>query len=135
MRKMNYKKIRSRRGISLAEVMIALAIITIVSAAALSLTLSSAKVDAMALRTTQITMAGENALECFRYADNDGDFGELLKKTGNYTSSVNGVYTLEEEMYTITVNADYTNNTMSFVAKTNDEAQKELHKYSFTKGN
>ena len=129
MRRINDNKNRSRRGISLVEVVVALAVITIISAAALSLVISSARVDANSLRSTQVMMAAENALECYRFAESKEEFAALLEKTGDYKGS-DGVFVLTEKSYTITVN--YTDMQLTFSATDSDG--KEIYKYEFNKG-
>lgn len=128
-RRINVKRNRSRRGISLVEVVVALTVIAIISSAALSLVISSARVDANSLRSTQVMMAAENVLECYRFAENDGDFADLLQKTGDYKGS-DGVFVLTEKSYTITVN--YTDTQLTFSATDSDG--KEIYKYEFNKG-
>ena len=128
-RRINVKRNRSRRGISLVEVVVALTVITIISAAALSLVISSARVDANSLRSTQVMMAAENALECYRFAESKEEFAALLEKTGDYKGS-DGVFVLTEKSYTITVN--YTDTQLTFSATDSDG--KEIYNYEFYKG-
>lgn len=128
-RRINVKRNRSRRGISLVEVIVALAVITIISTAALSLVISSARVDANSLRSTQVMMAAENVLECYRFAESKEEFAALLEKTGDY-KKVDGAYVLTEKAYVITVH--YTNTKLTFSATDSDE--KEIYKYEFNKG-
>ena len=120
---------RSRRGISLVEVIVALAVITIISTAALSLVISSARVDANSLRSTQVMMAAENALECYRFAESKEEFAALLEKTGDYKGS-DGVFVLTEKSYVITVH--YTNTKLTFSATDGDG--EEIYSYEFDKG-
>lgn len=61
------KNVKRRRGFSLLEAIIALAVITIVSAATVSLLLSSASLDGENFRMMQIYNEAENAVECFRF--------------------------------------------------------------------
>jgi prepilin-type N-terminal cleavage/methylation domain-containing protein len=128
-RRINAMRNRSRRGISLVEVVVALAVITIISAAALSLVISSARVDANSLRSTQVTIAAENSLECYRFAESEEKFAELLEKTGDY-KKVDGAYVLTEKAYVITVN--YTNTKLTFSATDGDG--EEIYSYEFDKG-
>jgi prepilin-type N-terminal cleavage/methylation domain-containing protein len=129
MRRSSTKSARSRRGISLVEVVVALAVITIISAAALSLVISSARVDANSLRSTQVMIAAENSLECYRFAKSEEKFAELLEKTGDY-KKVDGAYVLTEKAYVITVN--YTDTKLTFSATDSDG--EEIYKYEFNKG-
>lgn len=128
-RRINVKRNRSRRGISLVEVIVALAVITIISTAALSLVISSARVDANSLRSTQVMMAAENALECYRFAESKEEFAALLEKTGDYKGS-DGVFVLTEKSYVITVH--YTNTKLTFSATDGDG--EEIYSYEFDKG-
>ena len=131
-RRINVKRNRSRRGISLVEVVVALTVIAIISSAALSLVISSARVDANSLRSTQVMMAAENVLECYRFAESEGDFADLLQKTGDYTKEPEaiGTYFLAEKSYVITVS--YSAEKLIFSAADSDG--KEIYKYEFNKG-
>lgn len=129
MRRSSTKSARSRRGISLVEVVVALAVITIISAAALSLVISSARVDANSLRSTQVTIAAENSLECYRFAESEEEFATLLEKTGDY-KKVDGAYVLTEKAYVITVH--YTDTKLTFSATDGDG--EEIYSYEFDKG-
>ena len=128
-RRINVKRNRSRRGISLVEVIVALAVITIISTAALSLVISSARVDANSLRSTRVMIAAENALECYRFSDSEDEFVALLRKTGDY-KKVDDAYVLTEKAYVITVN--YTDTKLTFSATDGDG--EEIYSYEFDKG-
>ena len=128
-RRINVKRNRSRRGISLVEVVVALTVIAIISSAALSLVISSARVDANSLRSTQVMMAAENALECYRFAESKEEFAALLEKTGDYKGS-DGVFVLTEKSYTITVS--YSAEKLIFSAADGDG--EEIYSYEFDKG-
>ena len=129
IRRSSTKSTRSRRGISLVEVIVALAVITIISTAALSLVISSARVDANSLRSTQVTIAAENSLECYRFTESEEEFAALLEKTGDY-KKVDDAYVLTEKAYVITVN--YTNTKLTFSATDGDG--EEIYSYEFDKG-
>ena len=129
MRRINDNKNRSRRGISLVEVVVALTVIAIISSAALSLVISSASVDANSLRSTQVMMAAENVLECYRFAESKEEFAALLEKTGDYKGS-DGVFVLTEKSDVITVH--YTNTKLNFSATDGDG--EEIYSYEFDKG-
>ncbi len=78
------KNIRSRRGVTIMEVVIALAIITIISAVSLSMIVISHDVERKAESAITAKNAAENAIECFRFADgNKTTFWECLKKTAD----------------------------------------------------
>ena len=129
IRRSSTKSARSRRGISLVEVIVALAVIAIISTAALSLVISSSKVDANSLRSTQVMMAAENSLECYRFAENEEKFAELLGNTGDYKKADDS-YVLTESSYAITVK--YEDDSLRFTATDSDG--KVIYNYEFNKG-
>jgi prepilin-type N-terminal cleavage/methylation domain-containing protein len=129
IRRSSTKSARSRRGISLVEVIVALAVIAIISTAALSLVISSARVDANSLRSTQVMMAAENALECYRFAENEEEFAALLGHTGDYIEADDS-YVLTESSYAITVK--YEDDSLRFTAIDSDG--KVIYDYEFNKG-
>ena len=78
------KNIRSRRGVTIMEVVIALVIITTISAVSLSMIVISHDMEAKAESAITAKNAAENAIECFRFADgNKTTFWECLKKTAD----------------------------------------------------
>ena len=109
--------IRSRKGVTIAEVVIALTIIAIISAFTLSLIVMSFGVENKSEVSIEVKNAAENAIECYRFAKNNykekitglGEapkpyvFTELvfscLEKTGEYKhgSLENGVF-VESQM-------------------------------------
>ena len=110
-------KKNSRRGFTVAEVVIALTVIVIVSGASMSLVAMQANNEAKAVATIEATNIAENAIECFRYAQNTGaDFEDVfnypeempdLEGTGPYTVTKDGV----------TVNIEIVDNTITISAK------------------
>lgn len=63
-----------RRGISIVEVAVALAVVMIVSAAAASLVSAASDGDEKAVHTYEIGEYTESVLECFRWANDDSEF-------------------------------------------------------------
>lgn len=87
--KKNDKKARMRRGFSVAEVIVALAVVVIVSAAATSLIVSHAKLEATTVEMVTAANIAENAIECYRYAGrNGGIFETLFESTFNETTDL-----------------------------------------------
>ena len=73
------RKMNARRGFSLAEVVVAIAIIVIVSSASMTLIGVQARTEAKSVATVEATNIAENAIECFRYAKNTGTpFSEVF---------------------------------------------------------
>lgn len=98
------KQLHSRKGVTVAEVVIALVIIAAISAFTLSLIVMSFGVENKSEVSIEVKNAAENAIECYRFArDNQNEeisgFGETVQKytlsqlfflclreTGNYIS-------------------------------------------------
>jgi prepilin-type N-terminal cleavage/methylation domain-containing protein len=124
----------ARKGFSLVEVIVALAVIAIISTAAFSLVLSSAKLEADAVRTTAVSAAAEDVLDCFRYADSNEEFFAAICKLDEYQTTDDGQYVLNKPNYTVYVNVD--GDELSFNAyKTRDGETGELiYSYQYKKG-
>ena len=76
--------LRNRKGITMTEVVIAMAVVIIVTGAAISLVASSVQFDAKYEKETYALNACESAVCCVRFADNnaDVDLVECLQKLG-----------------------------------------------------
>lgn len=128
------KRIFARNGFSLVEVIVALAVIAIISTAAFSLVLSSAKLEADAVRTTAVSAAADDVLDCFRYADSNEEFFAAICKLDEYQTTDDGQYVLNKPSYTVYVNVE--GDELSFNAyKTRDGETGELiYSYQYKKG-
>ena len=128
------KRIFARKGFSLVEVIVALAVIAIISTAAFSLVLSSAKLEADAVRTTAVSAAADDVLDCFRYADSNEEFFAAISKLDEYQTTDDGQYVLNKPSYTVYVNVE--GDELSFNAyKTRDGETGELiYSYQYKKG-
>ena len=62
------KPLHSRKGVGITEVVIALAIIAIISAFTLTLIVMSTGVENKSVAAMEVKNAAENAMECFRFA-------------------------------------------------------------------
>lgn len=76
-------KRKNKGGFSLVEVVIALAIIVMVTGAGLSITLSSITTKVKAINRTHAQNFAENVLECFKAADTKDEFQDLLEVVDN----------------------------------------------------
>ena len=129
-RKMNKTGLRSRKGISVAEVAVALAVISIISGAAVSMAMHSVKVEANFVAVTQTKNSAESVLECFRFADSEETFAEALQKLGDYEfKSEENAYVLAGKSVTVTVKASFSPKKLEYTAvKNNGE---EIYSYTF----
>ena len=122
----------SRRGFTVAEVAVALAVIVIISGATLIFVASQAKVEARTVHTIEATNIAENAIECFRYSN---DVDEFEKTMPGLEKSADGIYTVTKNGLTVyirIINEEEKNtSTIEISAKTNSDTI--LDKTTFTK--
>lgn len=65
------ENMKSRRGVALAEAVIALVVIGIISVATLTIIFSSVQVENKTIVAMDVRNQAENAIECFRFAKGD----------------------------------------------------------------
>ncbi len=132
------KNIRSRKGISMVEVVVALVVITIISLATLSVVFVSARVEAKTVVAIEVRNSAENAVECFRFANGDIEtFIECLRKTTGVTDEdnyviENGNYVLRAGRYIVTITL--LGEESGFYYKATDSAGKDIYEFTFTNG-
>ena len=135
MKRFFVKRARRRCGISLLETVIALAIISVISAATVTLIVASSRAEARILNDMYITNAAENAVECFQYAENSDELLTLLQRT-DAAYAVSGEdpqrIFLTKSTYTVTVLADFVGNTVEIYAT--DEDGEEIYRLAYQKG-
>ena len=73
-----FKDKKYKRGFSMAEVVISLTVITIVTVAALMLVTSNTRAQAQSAATLSATNTVENAIECFEFAETVEEFEECF---------------------------------------------------------
>lgn len=132
---MSNSKRNSRRGFTIAELVVALAIIVIVSATAIAIVNSQNTIYLRTVQTTEATNMAENAVECFRFAKGDaGKFKEAYERSLNGTDLVDDTnnektdYTFEKNNMTVTITIE--GNTLTFLAV---DGEKEILKESYTR--
>lgn len=128
------KATSSRKGISLVEVVVALAIIAIISTAAFSLMVLSANIEADAVRTTSISAAADDVLDCFRYAEDETEFYATLCKLDAYERSEAWKYVLNKPTYTLYINVE--DGKLSFTAYETEDGETGdlIYSYEYKKG-
>ena len=73
---------KNKRGFTLMEVVIAIAIIMISGATAMSIIVSSANANELEKKQYKANLAAQNAIECFRYSDSPEMFDSALSEIG-----------------------------------------------------
>lgn len=108
----------NRRGVSLVETVVAMALVVTVSIVAISTMSMAMTANARDEATAQARTAARNALELFRYADNQTDFEAVLaaKLPEFAKSGTDNTYTADFGWCTLTVTADYSSSPAVFSA-------------------
>lgn len=124
------KKPRNRRGFSLVEVVVALTVIVIMSGAAITLINTHTDVQVRTIQTTEAANIAENAIECFRFAKDTGEFKTSLEKTTVSLEGENGNYKVIKNGVTVII--EITDNTIKVSAQ-NKNNEIILDEISYTK--
>lgn len=105
MRKINSK--RTKKGFTIVELVVAMAVIVIVSTTAISLVSFQNRNYLRTTQTLTATNMAENAIECFRWAGGNEDvFVNAYSKTlpdGTSLTGDGGTYTVEANGMNITI--------------------------------
>ncbi len=122
--------LRGQKGITVAEVAVALAIISIISAAAVGMALNSVKVEANFVAVTGTQTGAQNVLDCFHFSDDADTFYQALQKTGAYEwNPEENAYILTTNNMTVTVKASFSPKKLEYTAaKHNGET---IYTYTF----
>ena len=124
------KKVKSKGGFTILEVVIAMAIIAIVTATAASIMTSAQKSMARSQKSVLAANDIANITECFKYTVGEGrDIDEFRQAvvfafglaSEGFTPTTDGVYELTRDGYVITVTVTTgTEKTVNSVAKDGD---------------
>ena len=124
-----------RKGFTIAELVVAMAIIFIVSATAIGIINTQNTVHLRTTQTVEATNMAENAIECFRYANSVEGFEEAYAKTGvtvqnKTTDNEKTTFSFEESNMNVTITIEGNKLTFKAIAKDND---KVILEESYTK--
>lgn len=124
MKKPVGKLLRDKRGFSLVEVVVALAVIVTVSVAAMSFIKTSSIASDRELAYSEARLYASNALEIFKYAKNQAQYDDLVKN--KLTKPDSGYVSVE-------ITANYTSETKTFTATATKQNGDELFILTYTK--
>lgn len=103
MKKALLKLLGNRKGISMTEVIVAMAVLVMVSGAAITVLIASVKADTAYQNKYAVLSGCENAAECLRFAvGNEILLKEALEKAG-FAQTDETEFTLEKGNETVTV--------------------------------
>ena len=127
---------QTRNGFSLVEVVIALSIIVIVSAAALSIIFSSIATRANAVNKTRAINFADNVWECFKAADDEDQFTSFVKFSEGIDLDGMGTYFYisEENNFTARIYVDFDTDRDEFEIEVFDQDGEEIISFDYTKG-
>ena len=124
-------KVNSRKGFTIAELVVAMAIILIVSATAIATINTQNTVHLRTMQTVEATNMAENAIECFRYADSVDEFEVAYANTFTDETKPTDLYNFEKSNMNVTINID--GNTLTFIAKDKTNSNKVILQETYTK--
>ncbi len=134
------KRSLGRHGFSIVEVVVAMAVIAIVTASALTITLLSLSSEKKAVELSRAQYFAADALEAFRAAEDQSAFESAMEFAGGYSSFEKQgentyIYKLENSGCTATVTVEYADTDRpAFSLTVTDGGGKEILKRSFRKG-
>ena len=125
--------LQGRKGVTIVEVAIALAIIAIVSASAVGMVLISVNIEAKFVTNTYTENSVESVLECFQYAKDEATFYTALQMLDDYQyDGEQEAYILEGKYLTVTVKASFAPRKLEYTAVRN--TGEEIYSYTYPMG-
>lgn len=124
MKKPVGKLLKGKRGFSLVEVVVALAVIVTVSVAAMSFIKTSSIASDRELAYSEARLYASNALEIFKYAKDEAQYTDLVKN--KLTKPESGYVSVE-------ITANYTSETKTFNATAKKQNGDTLFTLTYTK--
>lgn len=117
-----------RRGATLAETVVAMAIIVTVSVTAMSLIAHFSTGSAKMQHRNEAVNIIEKAMECFKYADEQGEFDALLRVAGgvSYEKTDGLVYKVQGEDYSVEFRVSYGPYMATFMAIARDSSNRTI---------
>lgn len=122
---------KASKGISLAEVAITLVLIGIISISSISVVMLAIKTERKSLSYIEASRIAENSLACFRYAENEDIFFEVLSKSGNFIKEENIFVLRGSSGYTVTIRTQFEQNKLEYIAT--DEDGETIYEFSYNK--
>ncbi len=103
MKKALLDLIKNRKGVSMTEVIVAMAVLVMVSGAAITVLIASVKADTAFENKYAVLSGCENAAECLRFADGEKDLLKVALEKAGFVQTDETEFTLEKGNETVTV--------------------------------
>lgn len=131
---MRDKFLKRKSGVGVAETIIALAVVTIVTVAAFSLVTSSILAKVSAINKTEGQNFAQDVWECFKVSENDSEFIENVKfATGvDFTGSAD--YTYTSNRFNAEIDVDFGSEPKTFSVNVTDEKDRDIVSFNYEKG-
>ena len=121
-----------RKGITMVEVVVALAMIMVVSASTLTVVMTSINVEENAVQSIALKNDATGVLNCFRYAESNEEFLNVLQKLGPYEyNNATGEYTCRLKGLLVLVRADFENNRLEYTAVNKEDESEIVYRYTY----
>ena len=138
-------KIRSKRGFTIAEVIIALTIIVIVSISSLSVIASAVSANVVSETNIKAQYFAESAWECFKVSDTADEFAEnvsfavgeglnCLNDGGEDTPEIYE-YIYKSDRFNAEIEVDFESDTATFWVNVTDKKGREIVSFDYEKAN
>ena len=135
-------KSKRKSGFVMAEVVIALSVILIVMVSALSISIHSISAKRKTVNESRANTFAENAWECFKTADSEEEFidlvefaeGVTLSDSNNSDNVGSYVYASEERDLQAKVTVDFTLERPTFSIEIQNNKEEIIVSFSYTKG-
>lgn len=132
--------IKNRNGFSLVEVMVAMAVIAIVTASAVTIITSALNSTKKNIYANNVEYFASDVLQAYTSAENSENFESAMKFAGYPLVKDGGTedkynYTFEQSKYVAEIKASYSDtdrSELSLIVK--DDKGNEIKSYTFTKG-
>ena len=120
----------NQRGIGLAELVVAMAVIVAVSVTAMSMITRFSKLSTKMTKRNESISIAEKCMECFLYTDNKRDFDTWVQVVVGVDFDITEevLYAYEFYGYTITMKVNYYETYATFMANVKDENDRYIYK-------
>ena len=97
-----------KRGFSIMEAVIAMAIVVIISISVISLQVGMVQEEKILTQKTAIIRYAEDALDCFNWSQNESDFKQAIEELGfQQLDGIDGIYIIEHHLYRIEIQSKF----------------------------
>ena len=128
------QKNTGRRGMTIAEMAISMAIILTVSVATISLQITSIQQESKNSQLNAVIQYGDEVLDCFQWAQNQTEFRNAVGRLGFVeTEQDSGVYTLDRGNMQIKITISGQGTSMKMTVEAVDADDEIIYEFTYEK--